>query len=125
MSDKRRYPRYACKIKVKFDYYEGNPDNIDIDISVPHKAKGRILDISRVGVFMVSNQRVAVNMPVRIFFSTKKQKYSIQGRIVRTGRLENNPTELAKKFLKFSSKGEIYIAVEFNEQIDISENDIK
>lgn len=117
-SDKRRYPRYACTIKSKFYYFVGNPDEIDINIDVPQKGKGIIIDISRGGVFITSNTRVPVGLPVILKFSFNKQKMDIRGNIVRTGLLKNNPTEIAKKFAIFSSKGDSYIAVEFNEPIN-------
>jgi len=114
-SDKRKYTRYACSIKTKFDYYVGNPDEIDIKTSIPKKGKGIIIDISCGGVFIASNTRVPAGMPVIMIFPLKKEKITIHGRIVRTGLLQNNPSEIAKKFSMFSSKGDSYIAVEFND----------
>ena len=114
-SDKRRYTRYTCSIKSKFYYYVGNPDEIDINIDLPQKGKGLIIDISPGGVFIASNTKVPVGMPVILKFSFNKQKMDIQGNIVRTGLLKNNPTEIARKFSIFSSKGDSYIAVEFTE----------
>ncbi len=125
MSEKRKYTRYACKIKTTFDYYEGNPDEVDIIQDVPSKGKGLILDLSQGGVFIVSDNRVPVHMPIRVFFSIKKEEYEIMGRIVRTGLLEFNPTEVAQKFARFAAQGEVYIAVEFDEEIpEIPEKDI-
>ena len=123
MTEKRKYPRYNCEFKTKFDYYEGNPEKIDTDKDTPQKCKGHILDISQGGVFIVSVTRVAIGMPLRIKFSTKKNKYNVMGFIVRTGLLENNPSKIAQKFAKFSSKGDSYIAVEFDKTIteDIKE----
>ena len=117
-SDKRKFARYACSIKSQFDYYVGNPDEIDINNDVPEKGKGIIIDISRGGVFITSNTRVPVGMPVILKFAFNKQKMNINGNIVRTGLLKNNPSEVAKKFSMFSSKGDSYIAVEFNDPID-------
>ena len=117
-SDKRRYARYICSIKSKFYFYVGNPNEIDINKDVPQKGKGIIIDISRGGVFITSNTRVPVGMPVILKFSFNRQKMDIQGNIVRTGLLKNNPSEIAKKFSMFSSKGDSYIAVEFSEPID-------
>ena len=116
-SDKRKFTRYTCSIKTKFDYYVGNPDEIDISLTVPKKGKGVIIDISCGGVFIASNTRVPAGMPVILKFTLNKQKMSVQGRIARTGLLQNNPTEIAKKFAMFSSKGDSYIAVEFTEPI--------
>jgi hypothetical protein len=47
-------------------------------------------------------------------FVLNKEKLIINGRIVRTGLLKNNPTEVAQKFAEFASKGDNYIAVEFD-----------
>ncbi len=125
MSEKRKYPRYACKIKTTFDYYEGNPDDMDLTVTVPSKGEGLILDLSRGGVFIVSDDRVPVHAPIMVRFSTKKLDFEIMGKIIRTGLLESNPSEIAMKFSRFASKGEVYIAVEFDEEIpDISEKDI-
>lgn len=118
MPDKRKYPRYSCSIKTKFEYFTGNPDEVNIDTSIAEKGKGVIIDISRGGVFIASNTRVAVGMPIILNFDLQKQKKRITGHIVRTGLLANNPSEVARKFSMFSSKGDSYIAVEFNEPVD-------
>ncbi|HOO72926.1 MAG TPA: PilZ domain-containing protein [Spirochaetota bacterium] len=118
MTEKRKYPRYACKLKVKFDYYEGNPEEIDIDISVSKKGKGFILDISKGGVFIVTNERVTIGSPIKLTFVTKKNKNMITGNIVRVGLLKNNPSEVARRFVQFSDKGDSYMAVEFNEPLE-------
>lgn len=120
-SDKRKHKRYSCSIKTKFDYYVGNPDEIDINIAIPQKGKGVIIDISCGGVFIASNTRVPAGMPVILDFTLNKKKMNIQGRIVRTGLLQNNPSEVAKKFAIFSSKGDSYIAVEFLTPIEESD----
>ena len=114
-TDKRKFERYSCKIKTKFDYYEGDPETIDIYLDVPEKGKGTIIDISKGGVFILSNEKITVGIPVVIHFELYKEKFDILGRIVRTGSLKNNPSDVAKKFLPFLSSGKYYIAVEFNE----------
>ena len=116
-SDKRKYTRYSCSIKTKFDYYVGNPDDIDINVTIPKKGKGVIIDISCGGVFIASDTRVPAGMPVILNFTLNKKKLSVQGEIVRTGLLQNNPSPAARKFSMFSSKGDSYIAVEFNNPI--------
>lgn len=118
MPDQRKYPRYSCSIKTKFEYFTGNPDEVNIDTSVAEKGKGVIIDISRGGVFIASNTRVAAGMPIILNFDLMKQKKRITGHIVRTGLLSNNPSEVARKFSMFSSKGDSYIAVEFSEPIE-------
>lgn len=125
MTEKRKYQRYSCKIKADFEYFEGKPEEINIDITVPTKGKGFLIDISSGGAFLVSDDRVPAGVPIRIYFSTKKKKHNPVGRIVRTGMLKNNPSEVALRFNRFSAKGEIYIAVEFENQIaDISEKEL-
>jgi hypothetical protein len=118
MNEKRKYTRYSCKIKTDFDFYEGNPDEIDVNIAVPEKGSGFIIDISAGGVFIVSDSRVAAGLPICVFFKTGKNKYSRFGRIIRTGMLENNPSEIARRFAVHQAKGETYIAVEFDEPIE-------
>jgi hypothetical protein len=115
INDKRKYERYSCKIKTKFDYYKGDPETIDIYLDIPEKAKGTIIDISKGGVFILSNEKITVGVPLVIHFELNKVKFDILGKIVRTGSLENNPSDVAKKFLPFLSSGNYYIAVEFNE----------
>ena len=117
-SDKRKYTRHICSIKSKFLYFTGNPDEIDISIDEPHKGEGVIIDISRGGVLITSNTKVPVGMPVILKFPFNKQNMNIQGNIVRTGLLQNNPSEIAKKYSIFSPKEDSYIAVEFTEPID-------
>ncbi|MCX7679619.1 MAG: PilZ domain-containing protein [Spirochaetes bacterium] len=118
MNEKRKYQRFPCNIKADFDYYEGNPEEIDINMTIPIKGKGTILDISKGGLFLVSNSRVGVAMPIIVKFSTKKNKYELKGTIVRTGLIKNNPSELAQKFASLDTKGDSYIAVEFDELLE-------
>lgn len=117
-NNKRKFERYSCKIKTKFDYYEGDPETIDIYIDIPGKAKGTIIDISKGGLFILSNERISVGIPVVLHFEIKKIKFDILGKIIRTGSLENNPSDVAKKFLPFLSSGNYYIAVEFNDVLE-------
>ncbi len=124
MSEKRKYPRYPCKLKGDFEYYEGDPNEIDSEDAIPIKGKGFILDISKGGLFIVSNSRVGINQPIKIKFSKGNKDYNPTGAIVRTGLLKNNPSEVAKKFAKQKVKGDSYIAVEFNEPLEeLSEKD--
>ena len=116
--DKRKYTRYSCSIKTEFNFYEGNPDEIDTDTEISRKGKGVIIDISCGGVFIISNSRVSPGLPIILKFQVKKEKLAVNGRIVRTGLLKNNPSEVARKFSKFSSKGNNYIAVEFDKPLE-------
>ncbi len=118
MTEKRTYPRYESKLKCTFEYYEGDPEAIDMELEYPEQGKGYIMDISRGGVFIISDERVAVSMPVRLSFSIGKSKFTPMGVIVRTGLLENNPSEIARRFSRYSAKGQTYIAVEFNDPLE-------
>jgi hypothetical protein len=118
MEDKRRYTRHACNLKVDFEYYEGDPDEIKIQEAVPIKGKGMVLDISRGGVFIVSNSRVPVRLPIKLKFATKNRDYDLEGTIVRTGLVKNNPSEIARRIASLKVKGDSYIAVEFKNLID-------
>jgi len=124
MVEKRRFPRFACKIKTKFNFYEGNPEQIDYEITVPSKGKGIICDISNGGVLLVTSSRVAVGLPTMVEFKTRKNRHAVHGRIVRTGLLKNNPTEAAQKMARFASFGDSYIAIEFKEPIEISQDEL-
>ncbi|MBP7735232.1 MAG: PilZ domain-containing protein [Spirochaetes bacterium] len=124
MVEKRRFPRHQCKLKTVFNYYEGNPDDIDNEITVPSKGKGVICDISQGGALLVTSARVSPGVPALLNFKIKKQKMAIHGRIVRTGLLKNNPTEVAQKMARFSSFGDAYIAIEFKEPISFSSEDL-
>ena len=122
--DKRKYERYQCKIKTKFNIYEGNPDEIDYDVTAPNKGKGMICDISQGGACIISKERVSVGMPTLMNFKTKQKKHSVQGNIVRTGLLKNNPAETALRFAKYSVLGDSYIAVEFKEPIQLFQDEL-
>ncbi len=124
MIEKRRFPRYPCKLKTKFNYYEGNPDEIDYDITVPTKDKGVICDISQGGALLITSARVAPGVTALLNFKTKKQKLAVHGRIVRTGLLKNNPTEVAQRMSKFSSFGDAYVAIEFKEPIELINDEL-
>lgn len=124
MTEKRRFPRYQCSIKAVFTYYEGDPDKVDPQISVSTNGKGVIHDISQGGLLLVTDARVPVGMPVGLSFKTRSGKREVNGRIVRAGFLENNPTEIARKFLRFASHGDSYIAVEFADAIPLEEAEL-
>lgn len=118
MNEKRKYPRERCEITVKFKFFEGNPEEINIETSTPVKGKGVMLDISRGGTFIVSSSRVSIDIPIKVSFKTKKKKYDIDGQIVRTGLLQNNPSEIVQRFADVKVKGDAYIAVQFNVPLD-------
>ena len=113
-NDKRKFARYSCSIKTNFEFFDGDPDSIDMETQVSEKGKGLIIDISCGGIFLISNSSVSPGLPIIMKFVLNKEKLIINGRIVRTGLLKNNPTEVAKKFAEFASKGDNYIAVEFD-----------
>ncbi|MBN2401784.1 MAG: PilZ domain-containing protein [Spirochaetes bacterium] len=114
MNEKREFPRYSCKFPVKFKFYEGNPDEIEIASSSPVKGKGTIIDISKGGTFLVSNSRVNINIPIILTFSSGGKKNNLSGIIVRTGLLKNNPSEVAQRYAGQKVKGDAYIAVKFD-----------
>ncbi len=118
MDEKRQFPRRECNFKVNFNYYEGNPDELDINSAIPISGKGIIMDISRGGAFITSNSRVSVNMPLNLSFSSGKEKYNLSGVIARTGLVENNPSEIARRYAGRKIKGDAYIAVKFDNPID-------
>lgn len=114
MKERREYKRHNCAIPVSFNFYEGDPDNIDIRTAKPIKGKGSILDISCGGAYVVTNSRVSVNLPMIIIFQFKKKKYNIDGVIIRTGLVKNNPAEEAQKAASFKGKGDYYLGLRFN-----------
>ena len=118
MSEKRKFDRFQTKLKTKFEYFEGDPESIDMNKDKPIKSKGLTFDISKGGIFIITNERVVVGIPIISNFSIKGKKFRVNGSIVRTGLLKNNPSEVAQKFKKFSSHGDAYIAVEFNDPIE-------
>jgi hypothetical protein len=118
MNEKRQFPRYTCNLSVKFDFYEGNPDEPKIESLKPVKGKGTIIDISKGGVFVVSNSRVNIDMPINISFSSSGKKNNLNGIIVRTGLMKNNPSEIVQKYAGQKIKGDAYIAVKFNSQLE-------
>jgi len=125
MSEQRKYPRYSCNIKVNFEFFEGDPETIDTETAAPSPGDGFILDMSKGGLFIVSNTRVGINQPIRLEFSTKTEKYHLEGTIVRTGLLKHNPSEVARRFAKKKVKGDSYIAIEFTTPLDeLSEKDL-
>jgi len=117
MTDNRKFIRYRCKIKTNFQYYTGDPDKINIEVSVPCKGKGLILDISEGGLFFVTNERLTIESIINIFFAVKKNKFNLTGKVIRTGFIKNNPSKITKRFSMFSSKGKFYVAVQFDSPI--------
>ena len=124
MVEKRRHPRYQCKIKTKFGYHAGNPDEIDNDASLPMKSKGIIVDISRGGALIITGERVSVGVPAIMQFKMGKTKQVVPGSIVRTGLLVNNPTEVARRMAGFADHGDAYVAVQFREPIELSPDNL-
>jgi hypothetical protein len=126
MNEKRQYPRHSCHMKVRFSYYEGDPDTIDIRTAVPKKGKGLILDISRGGLFIASDVRVNINVPIEVEFKTKTSLFSMMGSIVRTGMIRNNPSESVKKYADMKLSEKSYIAVQFTKPLDfLDEEDLQ
>lgn len=113
MEEKRSYPRFSTDITCIFKYYEGNPEEIDLNKDPFETGSGTILDISQGGVFIISDELVAVSMPVIIECQIGKKGHSIEGKVVRTGYIAENPSEVAQRFAERNVKGSTYIAVDF------------
>ena len=125
MTEKRKYVRYECKILAKFDFYEGDPNKIDIDNTVPHKGTGYILDLSSGGLLLATNDRVGIDMPIKINFFIKDKGYDKLGKIIRTGLIKDNPSDVAKEFAGYTNKGDLYIAMKFDHTVDIIPENIE
>lgn len=115
MTENRQHQRKECNIKVKFDYFEGDPEKVTTNQKPTIKSKGYILNISISGAFMVSNCRVSVQMPVKLYCKINKTKLELTGEIVRTGMIQNNPSEVAQRYAAKKVKGDSYVAIRFNE----------
>ena len=116
MNDKRKFKRYECKIKVRFEHSEEmNPPTENIS---PFKGKGHILDISQGGVFIATDSNVPVSCDIVVSFKTESKIFEEKGFIVRTGTLKNNPAEVIKKFENYDIKENAYIAVQFDNPIE-------
>ncbi len=116
MGEKRKHRRYECSIKAEFRFYEGNPDDVEYDQNSFSSGKGTIMDVSSGGLFIVTNSKVNINSPVSLSFKSKRGWHDLEGRVVRTGLMKNNPTELAVKYSHCAGKGEAYLAVEFDSE---------
>ncbi|MGL4370334.1 MAG: PilZ domain-containing protein [Spirochaetota bacterium] len=125
MNEKRQYPRHACNMKVRFSFYEGDPDAIDLRNTVPKKGTGLILDISRGGLFIATDARISVNLPIEVEFRTRTELFSLMGSIVRTGLIKNNPSDVVKKYSKMRISQSSYLALQFTQPLDfLDEEDL-
>ncbi|TAL30961.1 MAG: PilZ domain-containing protein [Spirochaetes bacterium] len=115
MTEKRKFERHQCFVKIEFEYWEGNPETIDVELSVPMHGKGAMLDISKGGAFVVTNERLGINMPVRLKVTEGKNRHLLKGSVVRTGLLKNNPSEVAMKYAAVKVKEDAYLAIQFDE----------
>ena len=118
MAEKRKFPRFNCKLKCRFHYFEGDPETIDIRSTKSIKGKGKILDISCGGILISTNTPVGINRPIIAELKTNRKTYKRLGNIVRTGLVENNPAEVLEKFKKLKIKEKVYIAIEFEQPIE-------
>jgi len=125
--EKRKYTRFKCAIKCNMDYYESDPDLMD-DVSGlrPVRIRGSLLDISRGGALAASNVNVSIDMPIHLAFMIEKKKNERFGKIVRTGLLKDNPSEVARRIAAgFKGTESYYIAVEFDDIMpNFSERDL-
>lgn len=113
MQEKRKYPRFSCLLKARFSYALELPSSED-ELPKYKKTLGRILDISRGGVFIATNAICGLNVPVTVTFKTERRVYVCMGSIVRTGLLKNNPSDAAQKYKKLKIRENGYVAVEFD-----------
>jgi hypothetical protein len=124
MNEKRLYPRYSCSVNVRFRCFTGDPDVINVTVAPSFKGKGKVLDISKGGICIATNSRVSVNMPVKLEFKIRKNKYSLDAMVVRTGKIENNPSVLARAFRLLKPGRKYFVAFQFEyliEDIDSAE----
>ncbi|MDA3899258.1 MAG: PilZ domain-containing protein [Spirochaetes bacterium] len=118
MQEKREYQRYSCLLKVKFQYHDGDPENPELIHTRPVKGKGRILDISKGGLFVASHTKTGINRSITVLFKTRERILSIPGTIVRTGLMKNNPSEVLKKFAELKIREDAYLAIRFDIPIE-------
>jgi hypothetical protein len=125
MSEKRLYPRYKYSAKAHFRFFEGDPDVIDAATAPSRKGNGRILDISKGGASVATNSLVSVNLPIILTFRLNGGKKTISGNIVRTGKIDMNPSALARAFSLLKSGRKYFIGVRFNEPLtDLDESSL-
>jgi hypothetical protein len=116
MNEKRKFKRYECKIKVRFEHTEEMNSSTE---EIPgFKGKGHILDISQGGIFIATDTNVPVSCDILVTFKTESRIFEEKGFIVRTGTLKNNPAEVVKKFENYDIKEKSYIAIQFENPID-------
>ena len=126
MNENRLYPRHSCNMKVRISWYEGDPDKVDIHTAAPAKGKGTILDISRGGIFVATDSRLSVNTVIEVEFKTKTELFSLMGSVVRTGLLQNNPSDVVQKYASMKIREDSYIAVQFTQPLDfLDEEDLQ
>ncbi|MBP7902255.1 MAG: PilZ domain-containing protein [Spirochaetes bacterium] len=116
MNDKRKFKRYECKIKVRFEH--SDEMNTPTESISAFKGKGHILDISQGGIFIATDSNVPVSCDIIVSFKTESKIFEEKGFIVRTGTLKNNPAEVIKKFENYDIKEKAYIAVQFDNPIE-------
>ncbi len=115
MTEKRKYERHQCFESIEYEYWEGNPETVDIGATAPRKGGGHMLDISQGGSFVVTNDRLGINMPVKLRIDAGKGRRELMGSVVRTGLLKNNPSEIAMKYAAVKVKEDAYLAIRFDE----------
>ncbi|HQQ51272.1 MAG TPA: PilZ domain-containing protein [Spirochaetota bacterium] len=115
MTEKRIHPRKECNIKTKFDYFEGDPETVSVNQKPAKRSKGYMLNVSISGAFLVCNCRVSVQMPIKLYCKIQKTKLELEGEIVRTGMVQNNPSEVAQRYAAKNVKVDSYIAIRFKE----------
>lgn len=123
--ERRRHPRFKCKIKCKLEYFEGVPGEIDVTAITPVTDDGVILNISQSGLLLVTNLLVTPGMRLGVGFNLSGKSVNFLSSIISTGRRKDNPSEKVLEFSDVKAKLSNYIAVEFDQIIpELSEQDL-
>ncbi len=119
MSEKnRKHERYKCKLSAEFEYWEGIPDEIDIDAEPSGIASGWIVDWSKSGLLIVTNENLSINIPVRLRFKKSGKFFVAVGHIVRIGIFEDNPSIVDHLIDDNEVEGKFFIGITFDRIID-------
>ena len=119
MNEKRVFARYRTDLLVEFEHL-GKDETI--------KGKGKIVNMSLGGLYMISSNKVNQDKPVNLCFKLKsdtegsgKEIYKNAGSIIRSGLLQDEKNELKLKYSVTEESEKFYMAVKFNEpQFELS-----
>jgi len=109
MSERRQYPRYNKDLTIDYSYR---------DSKGKHSARGRLLNVSLGGLFMVSNNLVEKDSPLTMNFHLLKDGAEIDlatdGTILRSGPVEQE-AEMMQRYGLGSESGKFFAVVKFVE----------